>query len=161
MPSSSAKVHQDRQIPPVRPGPQPVRRQDWLKRWIGCLLCAAATAVGTFAGSEIFYPVRVPAAMQGKWLVVEGKDLNGAVLEFFADGRMSGNVPSAGKEVTISGRVEVSGNRFRVTTAGPAGGVTATEAEEILDLTERRFVVQDAHGEVLIMERPAAAGGVR
>ena len=67
-------------------------------------------------------------------------------------------VQNGGREVTLNGRVEVQGNRFRVTTSDPGGGVLVTEAEEILDLTERYFVVQDPHGEVLIMERPPAVG---
>jgi uncharacterized protein (TIGR03066 family) len=129
------------------------------------LVCMALSALATFSAFEIFAPVRLPAAMRGKWVVVEGKGLRGAVLEFFADGRMVGTVQTDGKEVTINGRVEVQGNHFRVTT-GPTEAVQVTEPEEILELTDRWFVVQDSRGEILIMERlqgagAAAAGGVR
>jgi uncharacterized protein (TIGR03066 family) len=130
------------------------------------LACIAGAAVATVAGFEVFFPVRLPTAMRGKWVVVEGKDLQGATLEFFADGRMIGTVRSQGKEVAIKGRVAIDGNTFRVTTSGRTGDLEVTDVEEILDLTERRFVVQDPHGEILIMERvnsPAmpAKGGVR
>jgi hypothetical protein len=121
-----------------------------------CLACALLSAAATYIGFEVFYPARLPVAMRGKWVVVEGKDLKGATLEFTPEGRMIGVVPSPGKETTITGRVDVDGNTFRVTTVGPGGGVAVTEVEEIVELTERWFVVQDAHGEVLIMQRPAA-----
>jgi uncharacterized protein (TIGR03066 family) len=129
-----------------------------VKSLLLCLGCVVLSGAATFAAFEFVSPVRVPAAMRGKWVVREGKDLKGATLEFFADGRMVGIVQNGGREVTLNGRVEVQGNRFRVTTSDPGGGVLVTEAEEILDLTERYFVVQDPHGEVLIMERPPAVG---
>jgi uncharacterized protein (TIGR03066 family) len=91
--------------------------------------------------------------MLGKWVVVDGEGLKGATLQFFGDGRMVGTVRTPEKEVTIQGRVDLEGNYFRVTSTGPAGGLEMTDREEILDLTDRRFVVQDARGEVLIMER--------
>jgi hypothetical protein len=131
------------------------------KTWIPCLAWGALAALATFVGFEVFYPVRLPPVMQGKWRVVEGKDLQGATLEFLADGRMIGTIPIDGKETTISGRVALDGNHFRVTTVNPAGGDLQTQAEEILELSERHFAMQDAQGEVLIMERPPAAGGGR
>jgi uncharacterized protein (TIGR03066 family) len=155
-PSFSAKHLKEK----LAPATVPRARPRW-KAWLLCLVCVALSALATFAGFEILWPVQVPPAMRGKWVVVEGKGLKGATLEFTADGRMVGNVQSDGKEVTINGRVEVEGNHFRVTTVSPGGGVAVTESEEILELTEQRFVVQDSHGEVLIMERPSAEGGVR
>jgi hypothetical protein len=122
------------------------------------LACVAVSGLATYGGFTIFSPVRVPAMMRGKWLVVEGKGLRGATLEFFADGRMIGVVPAVGGEdVALKGRVEVEGNRFRVLMAGP-GTSFATEPEDILELTDRRFVVQDSQGEVLILERPPPTG---
>ena len=163
-PSSPAKRPTDALTPAVPcngSAPRPRR----LNSWLLCLGCVVLSAAATFAAFDFFYPVRVPAAMRGKWVVREGKDLKGATLEFLADGRMVGIVQNGGREVTLNGRVEVQGNRFRVTTSDPGGGVLVTEAEEIVELTERYFVVQDPHGEVLIMERPApgalAAGGAR
>jgi hypothetical protein len=97
---------------------------------------------------------------------VEGKGLQGATLEFTANGRMIGVVPGIGGEpVQLEGRVEVEGNLFRIVSAG-SGVRFATEPEEVLELTDRRFVVQDSHGEVLILERaPSSAaansGGTR
>ena len=76
-----------------------------------CLLCGVLSALGTFVGFEIFAPVRLPAEMQGKWLVVEGKDLNGATLEFRGDGRMIGTVLTDGKEIILHGRVALDGNQ--------------------------------------------------
>jgi uncharacterized protein (TIGR03066 family) len=128
-----------------------------LKSLLLGLVCAALSALATFAAFEVFSPARLPVAMRGKWVVVEGEGLKGATMEFFADGRMVGTVQNPEKEVAIKGRVQVEGNRFRVTTTGPRGGVEVTDLEEILDLTDRRFVVQDARGEVLIMERASPA----
>jgi hypothetical protein len=161
LPSPAAKLSREKQATPDVPRSLPGGRLRRLKAWLLCLACVALSAVATFAGFEIFWPVRVPVAMRGKWVVVEGKGLKGATLEFTADGRMVGNVQIEGKDVTINGRVEVQGNHFRVTTVSPGGGVAVTESEEILDLNERRFVVQDSHGEVLIMQRPSATGDVR
>src|SRR5438105_115699 len=124
-----------------------------LKYALLSLACVALSALATYASFEIFLPVRVPVAMRGKWVVVEGKSLDGATLEFFADGRMIGTVPADRETVTIDGQVEIEGNRFRVRTVGPAAGLT-TEAEDILDLSDRRFVLQDSQGEVLILDRP-------
>jgi uncharacterized protein (TIGR03066 family) len=132
------------------------------------LVCFALSALTTYAVFEIFFPTPLPAAMRGKWVVVEGEGLKGAFLEFFADGSMVGTVEAEGKEVTLKGRVQVEGNRFRVTTTGPVGGAEVTEPQEILELNDRRFVVQDSRGELLILERPqttaaptAGAGSVR
>jgi uncharacterized protein (TIGR03066 family) len=135
-----------------------------LKSLLLGLVCVALSALATFATFEIFFPDPLPAAMRGKWVVVEGEGLKGATLEFYADGRMVGTIRTPEKEVTLTGRVQVAGNSFRVTTAGSNGRVEATDIEEILDLTDRRFVVQDSRGEVLIMERhpsssPAKTGG--
>jgi hypothetical protein len=138
------------------------RRLPRLRAWGLGLACFALSAVATYAGFELFSPIRLPPEMRGQWVIVEGLHLNGANLEFFADGRMRGTVPFEGKEVPLAGRVELEGNRFRVMATNPEGGETMTEAEEILELNERRLVVQDSHGELLIMERPAArAGGGR
>ncbi len=150
------------------------------KRWIRYVEWAGVAALVTFLSFTFFYPVRVPAEMQGKWLVVEGKDLHGATLEILTDGSVIAIIPTDGKEVTMHGRLTLDGNRFRVTpdnhvsvtdtlarllrisTQGnQAGGELETEPEEILDLTDQRFVVQDSHGEVLIMERRATAGDGR
>ena len=90
--------------------------------------------------------------------VVEGEGLRGASLEFFADGSMVGIVQAEGKEVTLKGRVQLEGDRFRVTTVGPAGGEEVSEPQVILELNDRRFVVQDSRGELLILERPQATG---
>ena len=130
------------------------------------IACVVVSALATYGGFEVFTPVRVPAAMRGKWVVVEGKGLQGATLEFTANGRMIGVVPGIGGEpVQLEGRVEVEGNLFRIVSAG-SGVRFATEPEEVLELTDRRFVVQDSHGEVLILERaPSSAaansGGTR
>jgi hypothetical protein len=149
----------------------------WLPRRLNysllSLACVALSGLATYGAFEIFYPVRVPAAMRGKWVVVEGKGLNGATLEFFVDGHMIGTVPAENGWLTIEGSVEVHGNRFRVITRNPDAGVPsrsedrlelthrwffATEPEDIVELTDHWFVVQDSQGEVLIMHRPAPAG---
>jgi hypothetical protein len=164
--SSSAKLIRNRQAqPPAAAGQAAVRPRTW-KVWLVCLGCVALSALVTIAGFEIFSPIRLPPEMRGTWVIVEGKQLKGATLEFFADGRLVGNVPSAGRNITLSGRVELRGNLFRVTAATSEGDEAVTEFEEILDLTERRFVVQDSFGELLILERPPAAeaparGGAR
>jgi uncharacterized protein (TIGR03066 family) len=118
----------------------------------------ALSAVATYAALETFYPAPLPVAMRGKWVVVDGKGLRGATLEFSPEGRMVGTVQGPGREVKLHGRVEVEGNRFRITTTDPGGNVQTSELEDILELTDRQFVVQDSRGEVLIMERPSAPG---
>jgi len=144
-------------------GPPTSRR---IKYALLSLACVALSGLATYGGFEIFSPIRVPPAMRGTWVVVEGKGLDGATLEFSANGRMIGTVPAGGEGVTtIEGKVEVDGNRFRVRTDGN-GPRLATEPEDILELTDRRFVVQDSQGEVLIMERslptsPATPRGAR
>jgi hypothetical protein len=100
----------------------------------------------------------------GKWVVVEGEGLKGATLEFFPDGSMVGTMQIEGREVAVKGRAQVEENLFHVTTPGLVGRVT--DAQEILELNERRFAVQDSRGELLIMERhfatrALAAGGMR
>ncbi len=163
------KVNAPANNPATGPSPAAARVGRFPPRLRALLLASvtvALSAFATFAGFEIFSPDVLPVAMRGKWVVVEGEGLKGATLELFANGSMVGTILTEGTEVTIKGRVQVMGNSFRVTRAGPKGGVEVTAPEEILDLTDRQFVVQDAHGEVLIMRRPdvakaASAGGER
>ena len=148
-----------------------------LPRRLRCVLlslaCIALSAAATYGGIQVLFPVQVPAAMRGKWVVMEGQGLKGATLEFFVDGHMIGTVPAGGEWVTIEGSAQVRGNRFRVITARPGAGFPTqfddvadlldrrfitTEPEEILELTDRTFVVQDSQGEVLILERHAPIG---
>jgi uncharacterized protein (TIGR03066 family) len=153
------------QVPGATPPSTARSFSSWLRRLVSqlkypllALTCVALSAFATIAAIEILFPVRLPTAMVGKWVVVEGEGLKGATLEFFADGSMIGTVQNPGKQTVIKGRVRVEGNFFRVTTTSHAAGSEVTDREEILDLTEHRFVVQDAHGEVLIMERLLPAG---
>jgi hypothetical protein len=166
-PTHSANKSNDAQAPGTTPSSRlglaaaGLRRlPPWLKSFLLGLICVALSALATFAALEMIFPAPLPAAMRGKWVVVEGEGLKGATLEFFSDGSMVGTVQNPQREATIKGRVQVAGNYFRVTTAGRAGGVEATDLEEILDLTDRRFVVQDSRGEILIMERPVVAGAL-
>jgi hypothetical protein len=158
--SPSASPQAPHGAAPVPAVPNGRRVSARLKGLLLCLACAAVSAGATVAAFEFFYPAHLPVAMRGKWVVVEGKGLRGATLEFSPEGRMVGTVLGDGKLTTIHGRVQVDGNRFRITTADPRGNVLVTELEEILELSDRQLVVQDSRGEVLIMERPSA-GGVR
>jgi hypothetical protein len=128
------------------------------------LACIALSGVATYAGFEIFAPVRVPPAMRGKWVVVEGKGLDGASVEFSAEGGMIGARPVEAGWVTIEGRVEVRGNLFRVVSVRGAPG-WATIPQEIIELTDRWLVLQDSEGEALIMQRaspdPTTVGEAR
>lgn len=130
------------------------------------LSCVVLSAAATYAGFTFLLPPPLPVALRGTWLVLEGEGVKGNVLTLASDGSLTGTVLIEEKEVPITGRVEVEGNRLRVFTAGPYGGVEQSEPHEILDLTGNRFVLQDSRGEVVIMERTeprrgAAAGGSR
>jgi hypothetical protein len=128
-------------------------RRRGLKYTLLSLTCIAVSGLLTYGSIQLLSPVHLPPEMRGKWIVVEGKGLNGATLEFFADGRMIGVVPAAAGGVTIEGRAKVEGNRFRVVAVTGAPG-WATKPQDILELNHHWFVMQDADGEVLIMQRP-------
>jgi uncharacterized protein (TIGR03066 family) len=161
VPSRSAGQPKESPTPAAAGGRQ---LPPWPKSLLLGFVCAALSAGITFAAFEIFLPAPLPAALLGKWVVVEGEELKGATLEFFPDGSMVGTVQIEGREVAVKGRAQVEGNLFRVTTSS-LGGRT-TDSQEILELNDRRFAVQDSRGELLILERRSAArapapGGMR
>ncbi|MEI7688230.1 MAG: hypothetical protein WCL32_24765 [Planctomycetota bacterium] len=117
-------------------------------------LAAAIAAAATFAFFELVFPVRVPLAMRGTWMVVDGDGLVGSNLQFHRDGSVVLTALDAkGNEVRMPGIVEVAGNRFQVMVEDPLGYQKTLE-EEILELTDSLFVTQDIKGNIgLIMER--------
>jgi hypothetical protein len=122
--------------------------------WLAGLLALTIAAGGTFVVWEIVSPAVVPVALRGKWVVVDGKGLQGATLEFHRNGDLLMTVIGPGKkEIQMSSAVQFDGNRFRITAPGGVTGAETTENHDILELTGELFVTQDSKGEVLILER--------
>jgi uncharacterized protein (TIGR03066 family) len=124
----------------------------WLPHWVVPLLCVTVAAVATFALFEYLILSKVPRAMLGKWVVVEG-EMEGATLEFFRDGRMLAKVNMQGKEGVIKAQVEVDGQTMRSTTVNPFTKMEETDTQTIVTLTDTQFVIEDRKGTVMKMER--------
>jgi len=145
--------------------------QIWTNRWAKAVLLMAAAAAVTFCLVEFLFPIRIPPALRGKWVVAEG-DLKGDTLEIFRDGAMiakkkgTGDLPAARRSLNpdptpdqaadatiIRGTIRVRDNTLRITTTHPLTGDEVIDSQTILDLTEYQLVVEDEHGELLIMRR--------
>lgn len=104
--------------------PAASKAKDSGSRWNRSKIATAAISliVGAaiaFAAFEFQFPARVPAAMRGKWMVVDGEGMKGATLEFFRNGTivlttLDTSIDPQGHEFALTGQVEVTGNRFRV-----------------------------------------------
>ncbi len=145
--------------PPGAPRPAAGRR---LAPWARALLWLALSAGATFAAFELLSPTRLPPALRGTWVVVEG-DLKGASLEFFRDGTLIGKVKKDGErraveekpreEILLRGQVRLHEDTLHVTTEGPGPGGQSVAEQRILDLTESQLVLEDEAGELLILRR--------
>jgi len=131
--------------------PQQAQKRSWL-RWAVPLLCLLISAGGTFALFEFVILSRLPRAMLGKWLVIEG-EMEGATAEFSRKGTTIWKVNMKGKEAIIKGRVEVDEKTMRITTTNPMTNEPVTDTQTILTLTENQLVIEDQKGTVIKMER--------
>ena len=149
-----------------------MKLSSWLSRtWVKGLLGMVASAAFTLALAEFLFPTRVPRALQGKWVVVEG-DLKGDTLEVFADGTMIAkkhgvrDKPAIRRPLTgeqsrdpgpdptiLRGTIRLVNNTLRISVVNPLTGNDVTSSQTILDWTEFRLVVEDEQDELLIMGR--------
>jgi uncharacterized protein (TIGR03066 family) len=124
----------------------------WLPPWLVAVACIAVGGGATFSVLHFVILSRVPHAILGKWVVIEG-ELKGGTLEFRRDGTMIGKVNMKGKEGTIKATVEVEGETMRITSINPYTNRSETDVQTIRTLEDDRFVIEDRKGTTLIMER--------
>ena len=121
-------------------------------RWAVALFCVLLAGVGAFAYFEYVLVSRLPQAIVGKWVVVEG-EMEGATAEFFRNGKMVWKVNVKGKNETSNGRAELDGTILRTTITNPITGETITDTQTIHILTSNHFIIEDQNGTILKMER--------
>jgi hypothetical protein len=138
--------------PSGAPGPVPSAAPRWLPRWAVALLCVAVSAAATFALFEYVILSKIPRAMLGKWVVVEGP-MEGATLEFFRDGTMIGRVDTPENKGVIEARVRSDGNTLWSTTKHPMTGQEETAEQTIVSLTETEIVLEDRKGARIKLQR--------
>ena len=139
----------------------PDRRRDPRRSWLRACLssrllapaCVLVVAAATYALFQFVILSRVPHAVLGKWLVREGGDMHGAILEFRRDGTMIATVNMQGKAAKIVAQVEVEDETMRTTSRHPITGKEHTDVQTIRKLTDEEFVFEDSKGTVIRMER--------
>jgi hypothetical protein len=138
--------------PPGTPPAQAPRR--WLPGWAVPVLCVAVGAAVTIAVFEFWILSRLPTALLGKWVVVEG-EMEGATLEFFRDG--TGKLTNRGNVGTVKAKVSEDGKTLWTTVADPVTGKEVTHTQTIVSLTETELELED-RGTVLKLERASGKG---
>jgi uncharacterized protein (TIGR03066 family) len=122
------------------------------RKWLIMLLVAMLAFGGTWASFELFVWNRVPAALVGKWVVMEGPD-SGDTVEFYRNGTMIALVNREGEQHIIPGTIQVDGKRIFTTTKHPQTGESAVRVQTIQLLEADRLTLQDERGMVVKLKR--------
>jgi uncharacterized protein (TIGR03066 family) len=112
----------------------------------------AATGQGQQQGKGV--ESKLPKELLGKWVVVEGPQ-EGALFEFFPDGKMIAKLNVKGNEAIVNATVRVENKKLLSTTENPQTGKEDTQVLLIRTMTAKEFVVEDGKGELFKMRRLA------
>jgi uncharacterized protein (TIGR03066 family) len=136
-----------------RPTPPSERTGSW-RRWLVLALVGVAALGGSWAFCELVLWNRLPAALVGKWVVVEGpREYEAATFDFFRGGAMKATVNVQGNAFVINATVRVEGNTIYSTSRRPQTGEETTHALTIRTLNERELVVEDEQGKIMRLWR--------
>jgi uncharacterized protein (TIGR03066 family) len=140
------------QLRQSKPGGVAVTKSSfWLPRWALITLCLLLAGGTTWAAFEFVILSKLPRELVGKWVVAGGKQ-DGATFDFSRSGSMVARLNHNGQEATINASVAVQGDTLLVTTRHPQTGAEDTRRLKIVELTDRRLILQDEHGELWKME---------
>jgi hypothetical protein len=113
------------------------------------LLLMFLVGIVTYTIGEHYFLLRIPAAMLGKWTVIDGQ-YSGATVEFLRDGTMRSTLKTGQR---IEGQIRSDGVNVWVTTRDPNTAEETTDTLELLELSPSFFVTQNDAGDTLIMKR--------
>jgi hypothetical protein len=123
-----------------------------LPRWLVLGVCLLVACGGTWVFFEFVLWNKIPSALVGKWVVVEGPQ-EGATFDFFRSGTLIGKVNLGGKEGVINARIRLEEKKLFSTTTHPITGKDDTHVQIIRTLTPKDLVLEDEQGQLLKMER--------
>jgi hypothetical protein len=110
-------------------------------------LCAA-----TWAFFEFVVWNKLPSALVGKWVVMEGPDEGGTV-DFYRNGTMVAVVNNRGLKGIMKARIRVEGKNIHVTTTHQLTGAEGTRVQTIRVLDAQYLVLEDERGVSVKLER--------
>jgi uncharacterized protein (TIGR03066 family) len=157
--SRSARI-KPAKMAPKNSHPQPqagsanvsVKQNSSMPRWALIVVCVLLAGSATWAACEFVILTKLPSELVGKWVVVGGKQ-DGATFDFSRRGTMEAHLNNNGREDVLYATVAVEGDLLLVTTPHPQTKIENTKKIKIVELTEKRLILQDERGELWKMDR--------
>jgi hypothetical protein len=124
-------------------------------RWLVIVLCVVFAGGGTWALGEFVIFSKLPPELVGKWEVLEGKDMKGAIFDFSRFGSLEAHLPSPDPKKTnvLQGSVSVEDKKLFITTQNPRTKQDETRSCLIRELTPTTLTVEFEKGEIFKMLR--------
>ncbi len=122
------------------------------QRWTA-VIALSALLLGGSAWAYLYYVAwnQIPAALAGKWEVVEPAAMRGGTFEFFRDGRLE--IYHAATGSLMRAQVSLADRTLSTTTRDTLTGLQDTKYSTIRELTDTNLILELERGNVLKMVR--------